>query len=103
MSFSDAPCNQTHIDSTTEEDEDEAVKVLLWVLVGTRVCVSVCTDSNPGLELRGGDNRNGASMFPKLPLETLLDRHWRERDDDDDGEDDEDDGISLRAVLLRRW
>ncbi len=38
------------------------------VVVVVVVVVCVCTHSDPFLELGGGHDGNGASMFPKLPL-----------------------------------
>lgn len=45
-----------------------------------KALIIMCPHSNPGLEFSCGDDGDGASVFPELPLQTLLNRHWRQRE-----------------------
>lgn len=53
---------------TPEEEEETVLEYYEYV----------CTHGDPSLELRGGDDGDGAAVFAELPLQTLLDRHCRE-------------------------
>lgn len=51
------------------------LKLFLKMLIICAKSFCVHTHSNPLLKFRCGNNRYGSTMFPKLPFQTLLDRH----------------------------